>query len=278
MILGINAHQASGSTLQLASSINAEFVRCDVNWEDVQPSADYFNWGWLDEFIRHAAGFGMQVYPTISYSPPWMGERETPPPLADWKNLIMEFGHRYAGKVQFVSIWNEPNFRYNESVDHYVTNLLQPAAEVLREISPDYRICGPDLSTEGQWRPWLQVLLEKGQQFLDILTVHAYGTPGRKVRDRLLEVRQVMNMAGAGDMPLALTEFGWNTSRISEDQQGNYLDQCLEALQSIDWLLAALYFNLINESTKTQWGLFRDNGTIKPAGEVFKGYAQVQHH
>lgn len=275
MILGINAHQASRETLQLASSIGAEFVRCDVNWGDVEPERGQFTWDWLDEFIRHATGFGMQVYPTISYSPKWLGERETPPPLVEWKHLISEFGKRYIDKVHYVSIWNEPNFRFAGSVEQYITNLLQPAAEILRSIpGADYKICGPDLSTEGQWRPWLQVLLEKGDQWLDILTVHAYGTPGRKVRDRLLEVKQVMNMAGAGDMSLALTEFGWNTAYISEDQQRNYLDQCLESLQSVNWLLAALYFNLINESTKTQLGLFRDNGTIKPAGEVFKQYAR----
>lgn len=218
----------------------------------------------------------MQTYLTISYSPPWIDKkRETPPPLAEWKRLIKEFGGRYKDAVQYVSIWNEPNFRYNDTVDHYVTDLLQPAAEVLRSIpNSNYKICGPDLSTEGQWRPWLQVLLEKGSEWLDILTVHAYGTPGREVRNKLFDVKQVMNMAGANSLPLALTEFGWNTSKINEDQQRNFLDQFLESMTHHQWLIAALYFNLINESPQTQWGLFRDDGTIKPAGEVFKQYAQ----
>jgi hypothetical protein len=279
MLYGVNAHQSPEHRLRLAASIGAQFVRCDVNGYDVWPEPSSFTWGWLDDFIRTATDLGMYVYPTISYTPPWMvggAPRNTPPPEDLWRQLVRTFGERYQGKVQYISIWNEPNIpgMFNGSVAQYINTLLQPAAEELRRIDSTYQVCGPDLSTQGQWRPWLQTLLTNGRPWLDVLTVHAYGTPGREVLTKLRDVREIMRITNTLSLPLALTEFGWNTSRISEEQQANYLDQFFEAMQSEDWLIAALYFNLTNESTPTQWGLFRADDTPKPAAEVFQHYAQ----
>jgi hypothetical protein len=143
---------------------------------------------------------------------------------------VKAFGEHFTGTVQYIGIWNEPNIpgMYAGSIERYLNELLQPAADTLRSIDPQFQICGPDLSTEGPWRPWFRTLLERGRQWLDVVTVHAYGTPGRAVRDRLIDVRQVMSQAGAINRPLALTEFGWNTARISEELQANYYDQFFE--------------------------------------------------
>lgn len=273
MIYGVNVHQSGPEGLRLAASLGAEFIRIDGNWYDLEPTRGHFTWEWLDDLIATATSLGLQAYVTIGYSPSWIGTRNTPPPVAEWKLFIRAFGERYAGKIQFLGIWNEPNILYAGSVERYVNDLFNPASEVLESIDHNYRACGPDLSTQGQWRPWLHTFLREARGTVDILTVHAYGSPGRKVRDRLLEVRQVMDGADAMDLNVALTEFGWNTARISEAQQANYLDQLLESVRDIPWLIAVLYFNLINESTDVQWGLFRDNGTEKPAAEVFRRYA-----
>jgi hypothetical protein len=274
MLLGVNTHQPPERELRLAASLGISFIRVDANWYDLEPEPERYTLEWLDNLMTTATELGVQVYPTIGYSPSWIGSRNTPPPIDMWRRFIRVFGERYQGKVQYVSFWNEPNIlgMYAGTVDRYLHDVLQPAAETLKAIDPAYQICGPDLSTQGTWRTWLQPFLEHGRPWLDVLTVHAYGTPGRKVRDRLLEVRQVMDWAHAGDVPLALSEFGWNTAKISEAQQANYLDQFLEAVQSVDWLIAALYFNLINESTEVQWGLFRRDGTPKPGAEVMRRY------
>jgi hypothetical protein len=277
MIIGVNAHQANADVLRLAASLGIWGVRADGNLGDLFPNPDQQSFGRLDALLSTSKGLGLHVYVTLAYAPPWMGPRNTPPPEAEWIRLVKAFGEHLTGTVQYIGIWNEPNIHgmYAGSLERYLHELLQPAADTLRRIDPQFQICGPDLSTEGPWRPWFRTLLERGRQWLDVVTVHAYGTPGRAVRDRLIDVRQVMSQAGASTRPLALTEFGWNTARISEELQANYYDQFFEAMQSNNWLSAALGFNLINESTQVQWGLFRDNGTPKPAAEVFRRYAAM---
>src|SRR5262245_18372221 len=267
---GVNAHQAGEPALRLAASLKHPdrpfFVRCDANWYDLQPSPDRYTWEWLDAFFDHADALNLSVYPTLAYSPAWVvdgGPRNTPPPVNAWIRFVRAFGERYLGRCQFVGMWNEPNIpgMYAGNVHQYLHDTLEPATTTLRAIDPLYRICGPDLSTEGPWPSWLRTLLQRGLVWLDVLTVHAYGPAGRAVRDRLREVRRVVQSTDAGDRGIALTEYGWNTARISEDQQANYYDQFLEAAQSLDWLIAALSFNLINEppqedgSAYVQWGL-----------------------
>lgn len=277
MIYGINCHQSGPEGLRLAASLGAEFIRVDGNWYDLEPTRGHYTWGWLDDLIATATALGLKVYPTIGYSPKWIGERNTPPPVAEWKLLLREFGQRYKGKVQYIGLWNEPNIQglYAGTVERYIADILQAGAEVLRSIpDADYKICGPDLSTSGTWRPWLKTLLEQGHEWLDLVTTHCYGSPGRKARDKLMEVRQVMDWAGAMDLNVAVTEVGWNTAKISEALQAKYLDQFLEAARNIPWLLAILHFNLVNESEETQWGLFRSDGTPKESANIFKEYTQ----
>ena len=289
--LGVTIHQRV-DLLDHVASLGLTIARIDANRYDVQRNGpDDWQWSWLDALVDGCLARQLIPYPVVGYTPSWEGARHTPPNIHDWVVFIREFGARYAGKVQFVGIWNEPNSSgmFDGSVEQYVDHVLIPAAETLRAIHPDYTICAPELSTEGRWWVWLEACLRRGGSSLDIVTVHSYQKDGygvmralRQDRPRVIprwvpwpspSVRQVMSWAGVPNMKLALTEFGWNTARISEEQQATYYDQFFSQMVDADWLVAAVAFNMINESSEVQWGLLKDNLTEKLAAGVIRRYA-----
>ena len=261
---GINIHTADRHQVNLLPQLGPRlnWVRVDANWRHIEPEPGRFNWDVVDETIGHAKAQGYHIYLTLAYTPDWANDGLGPyvPPIEveHWKRFVRSIGTLYRDKVVMWGAWNEPNRGFfTGSLQQYVHGILRPMAEVLHEISPANSIAGPDLATQGSWPEWLEQFLRHGYPWINVLTVHNYARNGRKVLEEVggqdthwpftPTVRQVMRSAGQGHLPLAITEFGWNTADVTEAEQADYYDQFFEAAQSADWLLGAIAFNLIDE-------------------------------
>lgn len=280
--LGINAHQAGTAALHLAASLGVRLVRCDANWYDLQSGPDTWTWEWLDAFLATAREAQLTVYPTLSYSPAWLGlDRGDLPPLHDWIQFCETFARRYAGQLgqpMFVGCWNE----FQGSASDYVTRLLRPMAEVFRRVDPRYKIVGPELELREGWPAWLRTVLREGGDCLDVLTVHSYEDTGRQVFDKLTKPRpwwqpwndpsvlDVIQRAGYGHRPVWLTESGWRSDRIGEDQQAQQTDGLLERVLGDTRIAGVLIFQLMDESAAGGHGVFRMDRTLKPVGAVMQ--------
>ena len=290
--LGICAHLANDPALWAKiASLGVTYARIDGNWDSVQPERAVWEWSVLDRAIDGCRAVGLTPYVTLAYTPGWAnggaGRQVPAAEVMDWRSYVRAFGERYADRVTYVGIGNEPNTN-GWSVEGYIRQLWTPAVEELRAVTEGFQVCGPELATMGDWQTWLHQLLQDAGKCLNVLTVHSYAATGREVLDRLgrdrfapwerLSVRQVMALAGYLPLPLALTETGWNTATVSEERQAKNYDELFEAMESCPWLVAALGFNAINEPpgpdgvAHVQWGVFRDDVSEKPAAAVFRKY------
>jgi hypothetical protein len=281
--LFINAHQAGPDALRLAASLGVSGVRIDANWPDLELSPNQWTWEWLDTLLATCRTLNLQVYCTLSQTPAWIASnRGDLPPLHDWIKFCSAFAKHFKGRLMLVGCWNE----FNGSPDDYVRRLLRPMEHAFHAVDPSYRICGPDLQTEGQWPAWLRAMLQQSQDCLNILTVHCYAKDGQAVWKALTEprprwvprwspwprpsIREVIEQAGWVG-PTWLTETGFS-DEAGEDVQARAVDQLLERLQGASWPDGLCYFQLIDDDNSHQ-GLFRRDGSMKPAGAVLQSYA-----
>jgi hypothetical protein len=283
----INAHQAGPDALRLAASLGVGGGRFDGNWYDLQQGPDKWTYQWLDDLLATCKSLGLEAYVSIGYTPPWLNpDRSALPPLYDWQRFCLSFAQHFKGRLTYVGCWNE----WAGSSKDYVDRLLRPMAEAFRSTDSQYRICAPDLETERDWPTRLTDVIRYGADCIDILTVHCYQSTGADVWSALTErcpprphwlpvwfpwwtpsIQQVIEAAGWRG-PTWLTETGWRSDLVGEEGQAQRFDQLFERLQGASWPAGVVVFQLMDEPTGAG-GVFRQDGSIKPAGAVIQRYA-----
>jgi hypothetical protein len=210
---GVNAHQASNATLDLAAAAGIGWVRFDMNWLQFEPAQGNFDWTESDRFVDHASSLGLNVYITVAYTPPWaVGvacNDADPNPVnwchnalpangADWTSFLTAAVSRYGAEVKAWGMWNEPNLGefFKGTRDDYVNEILVPGSAAVHAACPDCQVMGPELATlrnaswdatEGQcvgnqcrfngWNYSLIHVLQAAGDSIDVVTHHKYTDP-----------------------------------------------------------------------------------------------------
>lgn len=286
--ISVNAHLANRQTLDLAVQAGCRGVRIDGVWPMIQPDRGTFLWTLLDESVFGAVERHLEVLVTLNGVPAWanrgQGWNGLPILLSDWTTFVHAVCTRYRQQIAVLEIFNEANIAgcWAGTAEQYVSMLLHPAAEVVRRIAPEMRIAGPAVSTEGPWRPWLETVLRLGGNDLQIVTVHAYAKDGHAVWQALSQpprwweiwrrpsVQQVIQASGAAQLPVWVTETGFNTGKVSEAHQAEYYDQLLEGWQTQPWIEQLFAYQLIDEPAPVHWGLFREDRSPKPVIQIIQ--------
>jgi hypothetical protein len=110
------------------------------------------------------------------------------------------------------------------------------------------------------------------------VTIHSYQDSGHDVLQRVggpvppwdrPTVRDVMRATGTTGKPLWLTETGWSTANVSEDQQASYVDQVLEGFQSAG-IAKVFVYQLVDEPYPEWHGILHQDLSPKPAYEAYQ--------
>jgi hypothetical protein len=282
---GINAHLPSGVLLDRVAAAGIAWIRVDFNWFLMQPEPGVYDWTLTDAVVHEARARGLYLYPTLAYTPAWAaggGGRNVPPNPTDWYGFVATVVWRYRDHIQHWGMWNEPNQKgfWSGSVAQYINNVLELGAQAVRAYAPQGLVCGPDLAMERDWASWLRTILSRGGPRLDMVTQHSYQENGREVLRRMggtgwrwpwqdPTVREIMAQTGTADKPLWLTETGWNTADVSEDQQASSIDQVLEGFRAYG--IAKVFIYQLVDDVHPEWqGVLRQDFTPKPAYLVYQ--------
>jgi polysaccharide biosynthesis protein PslG len=136
---------------------------------------------------------------------------------------------------------------------------------------------------------FLQGMYDNGF-YPDIVSVHPYADgnelpddyaasyPANSFKD-VETIRQVM-LANGQDKPIWITEFGWKIwPGLSEDQQAQYLKKAFEMIRDQwSYVTTAIWFWDYDRvcrdwfSEANGYGLFRTDGTMRPAASAFQEF------
>jgi len=221
---GINSHLPSMDGLEMIKAAGFDWVRFDFNWFQLEPSKGNFNWGVADAVVNKAHSLGLNIFPTLSYTPKWAAQNQdcvpgqgkcsgcNTQPIAnvnDWKNFVTAVVNRYKDKIGYWGLWNEPNLDgfFCGTEDQYVYDILIPGAEAVHAADPSAKTCGPELAgmTKGDewhgdegtclfggcifngWEISLANVLDKGGAHIDIITHHFYSDTPTTLADEVLD-------------------------------------------------------------------------------------------
>lgn len=257
-------------TMQLINQAGVKWIKQVFAWNEIEFRKGYFTddknkkpgWQKFDEIVDLATKYNIKIVARIDQTPAWANPAGgqpggRPANLKDYSDFLREFVKHYKGKVQYVSVWNEPNLNREwipgQPVDAkgYV-EMLKMGYEAIKETDPSVKVMAAPLAITLETNPsialneltYLDQMYQAGaKQYFDIMPANAYGlefapedAPNpQKLNFRRVELlHEIMVKNGDTNKAVWFNEYGWNASpasiptakriwgRVSEQQQADY--------------------------------------------------------
>jgi hypothetical protein len=254
--LGLNVHVPSpAQTDDVVVQLGMRWLRLDFDWYRIEPERGVFRWEELDRVVDGSATRGAQVLATLGYTPAWASSNPSGPRISDppaetrsWTDFVGQAVNRYAHQVRHWQFWNEPNVRefWTGSPARHRTQILEPAARLLRSVDSALRVVAPGLANLGDWRDWFEEAMN-ARELIDVISHHNYQGSGREVlleleRDRAgrPSLRSLMRQFGVDGRPFWLTETGL---RSDQGNQRTFYEDVVAVLREKDWVHRVFFFH-----------------------------------
>jgi len=269
----------------------ARWVRCGAgatqlgDWARIEPQAGQFTWDSADKELREwDQPEGLTPLPILAYTPPWAssgpdGDRAYPPrDLRHYARFVRETVARYRDEIEYWEIWNEPNIGFFKGTIPEYVDLLKAASVAAHQADPDAKIVFG--GTAGVDVKFIERCYEHGAgPYFDVMAVHPYQW-GRTFNDgwhrqKIERLRDLVERHDAPTKPIWLTEIGWSTAEISDQDQARLLVQSFVSSLGLHELgVAKAFWFSVKDWGGPGHGIFADDGSRKPAFEAYRTMTQ----
>lgn len=198
-----------------------------VDWAKLEPTRGQWRFEKLDRLMAQAGANGVEPLLTLAVTPTWAAARphepfvygaggaSEPRDLVDWENYVRTVANRYKGRLHYLEIWNEPKYgdieptkgAFFSGTAKNLVDMACTARRVARAVDPDIRIVGPGFTGAGDRLE--RFLAAGGGRCVDVVGFHFYTATPEKMRERIHDVRQIMQRQGVAHLPLWNTEQGY---------------------------------------------------------------------
>jgi hypothetical protein len=266
-------------TLELAREMGATWTVEYFPWAYYEPSPGRFDWTHADLVVDHARRQGLTVIARLGFVPEWARPDPEEQPTtftyldeahyAAFAGYVRAFVEHFRGRVDQIVIWNEPNISlewgYRPVNPEGYTALLRAVYPQAKAGNPEVVVLAgalaPTLAPPGDPEgmndlDYMQRMLAAGAgEVMDGLAVHAYGwrfppdappDPATVNFRRTELLHRFLAEAGYGDLPIYITEGGWNdhprwTKAVQPSKRAAYTLRAYEmALEEWPWCQAVV--------------------------------------
>jgi hypothetical protein len=295
--------------------VGAKRVTTTLDWGTIQPTEQTWDWSSFDTKVRNAQAAGMEVFVLFTGDPAWAWKPDrtgTIPEkrLAFVRAMIQRYdcdrSNDAPGElcVHDWSFYAEPDFY----VDYYqddpgikgywgkrgaeYAHMLADVANVIHAEDPSARVMIGGLAydaflqpggTRGFVREFLPTVLATlntrpggAVRYMDAMAVHYYPLLYPSIRDKIVEIRGIMQNHGIGHLSIVVPETGyWSAPEGGSSE----IIQAQRVVQSfVEGLAVGVqewsYFTVFDSGPRTDSsGLFRgqDLNSPKPAYYAYRG-------
>ncbi len=256
-------------TLTMVREMGSLWIVEYFPWAYREPSSGRFDWSHSDVVINHAERQGLKIIARLGFVPTWARPddsaasylpRDNYPAFANYVRACVD---RYGAHIEAIIIWNEPNLALEwgfQPLDPAgYTDLLRISYQQAKQANANVLVLGgalaPTLAPPGDAQAlndllYLQAMLDAGAgEAMDGLSVHAYGwsfpaddPPDPQVVNfrRTELVRELMVDNGYADLPIYITEGGWNdhprwTRAVKPAQRIEYTVRAYQLATEWEW-------------------------------------------
>ncbi len=255
-------------TMQMINQAGIKWIKQIFAWNEIEFKKGYFTddknnksaWQKYDEIVDLANKYDVKIVARIDQTPAWAKPAANKPGghpanYQDYADFLKAFVQHYKGKVQYITVWNEPNLESEWTPGQAVNatqyvSMLKLAYQSIKQADPAVKVMAAPLAItleEGvnmNELKYLDQMYKAGaKSYFDIMPANAYGlefppdaAPDPKVLNyrRVELLHDVMVRNGDANKAVWFNEYGWNASpanvkpetlkwrRVTEQQQADY--------------------------------------------------------
>ena len=262
------------------------WVRCGagatqlVDWGHVEPEPGTFAWDAADGELERDKAEGLTPLPILAYTAPWAssgpdGDRGYPPKdFRHYARFVRESVARYRDDITYWEIWNEQNISFFKGKIADYVDMLKIASIAAHQADPEARIVFG--GTAGVDSEYIQRCYDLGAaDYFDVMAVHPYQwgatfNDGWN-REKIEGLRSLMDRWGDAGKPIWLTEIGWSTSEVSDDDQARLLVQSYVSNLAMNHIgVAKVFWFSVKDWGGPGHGLFADDSARKPSFSAYQ--------
>ena len=200
-----------------------------------------------------------------------------------WGGWVYSVVSEFKDYVHVWECWNEPNLdEFFSGADPVVyTSFLKSGYNEAKRADPTCVVLGGSIVfTQRSSLDFLTAMYESGaKDYMDALSYHPYCTPYSPINNNTFNaysrletrVRPIMVQNGDENKKIWITEMGWGTEDVTEDQQATYLTQALAMAQNWGWVETFIIYKWI-DSGDCYKGLLSEDGSPKPSFYAVKDF------
>jgi hypothetical protein len=231
---------------ELMAEAGIKSVRQPLVWAAIEPENPAFlerQWGYFDHEVRLAANAGMEVFPFIVNSPPWVAPEGLDLPVANpwqrraWASFVRSVVRRYGIDGAFwreeedlpyvpmrrFEIWNEQNIvsYANDPEPARFARLIRIAGRVIHREQPGAKVIVGGLFGRPLQVPpnvasgdFLNRMYEAGRvkPYFDGVGLHPYVADAKAMAAQMRNLRRIMREHDDEEATLYVTELGWGSN------------------------------------------------------------------
>jgi hypothetical protein len=304
-----------GAQLSALSNGGIQLGRVDARWSNVEPKAPSngrhtYNWSFYDSVAQALAQHNIRWYPIIDYSTGWAGvvsgdsnSAVAPNHVGDFATYANVFAQRYGRGGSFwrahpslpqlpvttYEIWNEENstrfLHPQTNAPEQFADLYMAARAAIKPVDPQAEVVvgGLSLGTEGGGPDeisFLQRMVAHRPDMrgnTDAVGLHPYQLLVNDVYARIALFRQALDQLLGPQVPIEITEVGWSTTAVSDQERGTDLMTIAQTLPRTDCNITRLIPYAWtspeqNRNNSDDWfGIYNRNATPKASASAFLG-------
>ncbi len=168
---------SAGLEARLAAMQRAgiKWGRQDFSWNRIEKQKGNYDWPPYDRLVDLCLKHGMLIFGDLTSSPNFHDPR-TPKGVEAYCQFARTAVARYAGKVDYWQIWNEPNGGYWKGTPEQYARLLAASGKAIHETNPKAKVLGLNMAfCDVRWAEKILSLVPN--DCFDIACFHPYRPP-----------------------------------------------------------------------------------------------------
>ncbi|MCV7015270.1 beta-galactosidase [Mycolicibacterium madagascariense] len=278
------------TTLDTLESLGVTSIRVFVPWALIEPAEGTYNWTYIDEVMAAAAARNMSVLAGVTSTPTWDAPSGTilgagTPNPTDYAAFLTQVAERYGNEISAYEIWNEPNSvaSYDPIDPATYTALLKAGYTAIKAVDPSASVIAAGLGSVVSFGnltldpvTFVQEMLADGASgYFDALAFHPYETSlefsaGAGVANSPLtqiEAIEAMLVAAGDPTKIWITEYGVQTSDVSQQTQANYIQDLIDTWETLTYA-GPVYIYTAQDGVDGTYGIYEADWTPKLAVAV----------
>lgn len=215
-----------------------------VRWSSIESSAGIYDWSALDQFVDVHAAAGRTIIHTLYGTPNWASARPAeassygpgiaaePANLATWDAYCAACASRYAGRIAYYEVWNEPNVAgFYTGTQTILAQMTRRAAQTIKGIDAAAKIISSPVTSlqGGNGQSYFAAMMAASDgaasnmaAWVDTVGVHLYPNTAASIGSipsMLATFAASLPGLGLTGKPIFNTEFGVLTPEMQAHSQ-----------------------------------------------------------